>query len=598
MELVPQRNISEVNQITQEVDSKVNNHSRAGETFGIWQKIVVGLIALNVIIVAGLIFFDTGSTVEQIRHLTSEDGASNSFALAEKESLTYLIELERWSVGLRERRDVEMAKGMLARTLSETGPDGNSLGALAGLEYSKALRESDEILQSAVPGLLPVELQKNVQSRIEPIVTQMLSQTRAFVHFDQIAETNRTQSLTNWARGLQIFSLLSLLLTFGLFSFFAAQNVRNARSNLSRSREVIESDTKKLNLLIDKLSLSEATVISLRALSEAKSSFIENVNHELRTPLSSVIGHIDIIRDATVNKPELGISKSLEVLDRNANILLMLIDNVVSLTKLDLQLVPLPDVAVDIAQVLDDCILVLQGECESFNIDINLSIDRDVGYLVKGDVEQLNRAFVNVLSNSVKFSDFNSHIDIAVEQFSYGENWDTMKIFFRDYGIGIPAQDIGKVFRRFYRGSNARKKQFPGTGLGMAIVSQIVHFHGGAVEIESVEGEGTTITVILPKHLSSAEELVRIRRHAVLVRTITELQESSQQDLPRLTHTLGGLIGFYTFEEESKIILGFSMWLDSGNFLDPIEIEVRRKTILKVLNLRLASMPQRDGANE
>jgi phosphoglycerate-specific signal transduction histidine kinase len=278
--------------------------------------------------------------------------------------------------------------------------------------------------------------------------------------------------------------------------------------------------------------------------------------------------------------------------------LLKLTDNIVSLTKLDSRLVSLSDTSVDIAQVIDDCILVFQVKCETSNIAVNFSIDREVGYLVKGDVEQLSRVVINLLSNAIKFSDVNSHIDIEVEEFSYGENLDTIRIFVRDYGIGIPAEDMGKLFTRFYRASNARDGQVPGSGLGLAIVTQIVHVHGGAVEIESVEGEGTTITVILPKHLSSAEELVRNRRHAVLVRTITELQESSQQDLPRLTHTLGGLIGFYTFEDESKVILGFSNWLDSGNFIDPIEIEVQRNAILTLLKLRLASVPNGNGANE
>ncbi len=108
-----------------------------------------------------------------------------------------------------------------------------------------------------------------------------------------------------------------------------------------------------------------------------------------------------------------------------------------------------------------------------------------------------------------------------------------------------------------------------------------------------MEGEGTTIILELPKRLSLADELVLNRRHAVLVRAITNLEESSKQDLRQVTHSLSGLIGFYTFEEESQLIRDFTNWLNSGGLIDPIETESRRQAILAILKLRLASLPQR-----
>jgi signal transduction histidine kinase len=572
----------------------VINRSRLGA----WQNVTVVLVVVNLIIIAGSTFFLTRSIVEEMKYVTSVESTTRSVSLVERETLIYALDIDQWSFGLTTRRDVQIARGLLAQRLSVIDREGRPAGERASPEYLSALNESDAILESTVSGLLPVELQKSVQVTIRPIVQQLIIESRVTADNFKQQQQSQVAAYIAWVSTLGAFTVFFLLLFFMLFTVLVIQNGRSIRSNFRRSQETIQSETAKLNLLFEKLSLSEATVISLRELSETKSAFIENVNHELRTPLSSVIGHIDIIRNITDSKPELGISKSLEVLDRNANTLLKLTDNIVSLTKLDSRLVSLSDTSVDIAQVIDDCILVFQVECETSNIAVNFSIDREVGYLVKGDVEQLSRVVINLLSNAIKFSDVNSHIDIEVEEFSYGENLDTIRIFVRDYGIGIPAEDMGKLFTRFYRASNARDGQVPGSGLGLAIVTQLVHVHGGAVEIESVEGEGTTITVILPKHLSSAEELVRNRRHAVLVRTITELEESSQQDLPRLTHTLGGLIGFYTFEDESKVILGFSNWLDSGNFIDPIEIEVERNAILTLLKLRLASVPNGNGANE
>ncbi len=564
---------------------------------GIWQKILGGLIVINLIVIAGSILFITQSAVERVEFLTSKDRPSRSFSLAERETLVYLMALEQWSFGLTERRDVQIARGLLAQRLSVTDQDGNSPGALAGPEFLSALKESDTILQSTVSGLLPAELQKSVQVRIEPVADQMIGESRAFVDIFQLQEESKVQTYTNSVRILQTTILLSLTLFLALFIVLVVQNARFMRSNFRENEVIIERETEKLNLLIEKLSLSEATVINLRELSETKSAFIENVDHELRTPLASIIGYVEIIGNKTANKPELGISGSLEVVDRNANILLALVDNILSLAKLDSKLTFVSNASVDIAQVVDDCILVLQPAREKSNIDINFSIDREVGYSVQGDVGRLNEVVVNLLSNSIKFSKVNSHIEIKVDELNRGENFDVVRIIIRDYGIGIPAKDIGKLFTRFYRAKNAREKQVPGTGLGLVIVEEIVQLHGGTIRIESVEGEGTTVILELPKYLSPAEELVLNRRHAVLVRAITNLEESSKQDLRQVTHSLSGLIGFYTFEKESQLIRDFTNWLNSGALLDPIEVESRRQTILATLKLRLASLPQRD-ANE
>ncbi len=258
----------------------------------------------------------------------------------------------------------------------------------------------------------------------------------------------------------------------------------------------------------------------------------------------------------------------------------------------NIQRAPLTKISVDIARVIDHSISVLEPDREKSNIDINFSIDREVAYFVQGDVEQLNQVVVNLLSNSIKFSKVNSRIEIEVDKLKYGENFDVVRIVLRDYGIGIPAKDMDKLFTRFFRAKNAVKKQFRGTGLGLAIVEQIVQLHGGKIQIESVEGEGTTIILEFPKYLSQAEKMVIDRRHVVLTRAITELEESSKQDLRDVTHSLSGLIGFYTFEEEARLIRDFSNWLNSGSLIDSIEADGRRQSILEILKLRLASLPQ------
>lgn len=560
----------------------------------IGHKILRVFIALNLLALGGLTLFISQSSNNQSAVLTSEQRPTKIFSLSESESLVYVIRLEQWAFGLKDRKDVNAARVTLSQGLVLNNIDGNSPEDFASPEYRRALKEADTIVQSAVPGFLPAELQKSVQTRIVPITEQIIVQARALVDTFQRHLNSLRQNRNNFHKLGGQAALLILSVLLALLILLITLNGRTTRASLRQKEEIILDETAQLNLLIEKLSLSESAVKNLEELSKTKTTFISNMNHELRTPLGSIIGYVEVVRDMTDDKPELGISNYLEVVDRNANMLLSLCDDIFSLSKLDSNLGPLAEISVDIAQVVEEGIIILQPDREKSNISINLSINTEASYFVQGDRGQLVQVVVNLLSNSIKFSKVNSHIDIEVAEVKHGDNFDAISITFRDTGIGIPATELGKLFTRFYRAKNAMKKQYPGTGLGLSIVEQIVHLHGGTIRVESVEGEGTTFTVELPKNLSPAEELVLNRRHAVLLRAITELEEAPNQNLFQVSHSLSGLIGFYTFEEESRLIRDFSNWLSSGNIVDPIVLESRRQSILTVLKLKLASLPQKD----
>jgi signal transduction histidine kinase len=558
------------------------------------QKILGGLLVIDLLALTGSTIFISQSAVNQVKLLTSVKRPARSFTIAESAALVYVIRLEQWSFGLKERGDVQVARALLSVKLSATTPAGDSPGLIASPEYLSALKESDAILQSTLPGLLPTEIQKSVQEKIGPIIDQIIHQSRVLVDTFQRQQDSKIRVSANSKNDLERATLLFLFLFLAMFTALVVWNGKRTYSNFRRTQGDIQRETVKLDSLIEELSLSESTIANLRELSETKTAFVASVNHELRTPLSSIIGYVEIIRDITDNKPELGILKYLEVVDRNANILLELIDGILTLSKLDSNKAPLPNIPVDISQVIDSAISVLEPDCQKSNIDIHFSIARDVGYLIQGDARQLNQVFLNLLSNSIKFSEVNSHIEVEIDKLNYEEAFSFVRVVIRDHGIGIPAKDIEGLFMRFFRATNAVEKQFPGTGLGLAIVEQIVQYHGGNVRVESVEGEGTTIILEFPLYLSQAEKLVMDRRYGVLTRAIATLEISPKQDLYHVTHDIGGSIGFYTFEEESRQILDFSRWLNSGIILNPIEVESRRQSVLAILKSRLASLLERE----
>ena len=406
------------------------------------QKILGGLIVISVLVLSGSSFFLAQSSINKETLLISADRPTKSFAIAENAALVYVIHLERWSAGLTELRNVQVTRVLLLQKLSFVDNKGNSPIALASPELLNALRESEVILQSAVPGFLPVELQKSVQVKIGPISDQIISQSKALVDAFQLDQNSKIRESANSRLNLLLVIPFSLFLFLVLFTIFGVGHWRSTYSYFRQSQTIIQHETEKLNGLIEELSLSESTIENLRELSETKTAFIASVNHELRTPLSSIIGYVEIIRDITDNKPELGITEYLEVVDRNANVLLELVNSILTLAKLDSSNSSLPISRIDIGQVIDTAISILKPECKKSNIDIYFSITEGVDYFIQGDAGQLNRVFLNLLSNSIKFSEINSHIEIEVDRLDYENAFSFVKIVIRDHGIGIPAKEL------------------------------------------------------------------------------------------------------------------------------------------------------------
>ena len=561
------------------------------------QKVLGVLIVICLFAVGASTIYLGQSGVKEAKDRILLGSPSSGNSITVREYMVYLIRMEQWSVGLKDRRDVQIARGILTQRLSIINANGKSEGEQASPEFLAALQASDAIVQSTVPGILPVGLREEVQLKLIPISEQIIRESRALIDSFQLKRNAEILDLANSKNEKQraIFLLLVLLLV--LFTIFVVSNWRSTFSYFRQNQEAIQFETNKLASSIEELSLSESTIEKLRELSETKTAFIASVNHELRTPLSSIIGYVEIIREITDSKPELGVSEYLEIVNRNANVLLGLVNGILNLSKLDSNKAPLPNSRIDIGQDIDSAISTLKPECAKSKIDIYFSIAKDLNYYIQGDAGQLNRVFLNLLSNSIKFSEENSYVEIEVDRLNYEDAFSFLRIVIRDHGIGIPAKDIERLFGRFYRATNAVEEQFSGTGLGLAIVEQIVQNHGGNIRVESIEGEGTTVILEFPLYLSQAEKLVIDRRYGVLARAITSLETSSKQDLYHVTHDVGGSIGFYTFEDESRLILDFSQWLNSGIVLNPIEVEGRRQSILTILKLRLESLLER-GVDE
>ena len=233
-------------------------------------------------------------------------------------------------------------------------------------------------------------------------------------------------------------------------------------------------------------------VTSLEELDQQKSDFTATTSHELRTPLTSIAGYLELLTDGDFGDLAPAQVRALEVVSRNVDRLRSLIDDLLLLNRLDSGQADtartLHDVRCGSARVVEQ----LSPMARTAQVRLELEQD-DEPILVWGDAAQLERAVGNLTSNAVKFTPAGGSVRLGTTRVG-----DEVRITCVDTGMGIPAQDRERLFTRFFRASNAQAGHVPGTGLGLVIVRTIAEAHGGQVELESAEGEGTTVTVTLP----------------------------------------------------------------------------------------------------
>ena len=231
------------------------------------------------------------------------------------------------------------------------------------------------------------------------------------------------------------------------------------------------------------------------AASALNNEFVALVAHELRGPLSSVVAFSCLLDDpssGTLTGEQHG---HLAVIDRNANRLLRLIDDLLLLSRLESRTVRLHRVPVRLIDVLGAA--VAEREPDATGGGVELRRDLGAGPDLSGDAARLYQVIRNLIANALHFTPRGGRVTVRSR---YGEGGWTVEV--TDTGIGIPATDLPKLFSAFFRGSNVTsavgRHATPGTGLGLLVCRAIVDLHAGAIQVASTEGIGTTVTLTLP----------------------------------------------------------------------------------------------------
>lgn len=240
----------------------------------------------------------------------------------------------------------------------------------------------------------------------------------------------------------------------------------------------------------------------LRTLDTAKDDFVSNVSHELRTPLTTISGYLEMVAEEFEEAMSPRHERMLEATRRNVSRLRLLIDDLLTLSKAENRETDLE--AVDVTQVVRDAVTDVRITAAGRGIEVSVTAP-DEAMPVLADRAMLNRAFLNVLSNAVKFSHDDGRVEVAITS-----EMSRVTIAVTDHGIGIPAAEVERLGTRFFRASNAVTNEIAGTGLGIRIVQTIIDKHAGDVRIESREKEGTTVSVRLRLQAQTPAPLAQV----------------------------------------------------------------------------------------
>jgi len=221
-----------------------------------------------------------------------------------------------------------------------------------------------------------------------------------------------------------------------------------------------------------------------------RAQFLAVVSHEMRTPLTSIVSFSELLRGEAAGLSPDGL-RFLGIIERNADRLLRLIDDLLMLNRLEAGGLPIELTQVTLPDVAAEAVKTAAPVAAKSGVTVHL--DAGEGPQVLADPRRLTQVLDNLIGNAVKFSRVGGLVRV---QLRYVRG--TWRIDVSDTGIGIPSDEAARLFGLFVRGSNARIAGLPGTGLGLAIVKSLVEMHGGRVKVESVLDKGTTFSVFLP----------------------------------------------------------------------------------------------------
>ena len=239
--------------------------------------------------------------------------------------------------------------------------------------------------------------------------------------------------------------------------------------------------------LKDQLKLEKLETDTLRNLDQIKSVFFANISHEFRTPLTLILGHIESIKSSEI---PVKTKEKLEIAYKNASKLLSLINELLDLSKLEAGGMELTTKQLNLVSFLKNILYSFESLAISKNISLNFECQEE-NIPVTFDPDKMEKVFYNLVSNALKFTGQNGRIKISVNC----KDNSLVVIRVEDTGIGIPADQVSRIFDRFFQVDSSSSREYGGTGIGLALAKELIEIHKGKIKVNSTEGKGTEFIV-------------------------------------------------------------------------------------------------------
>ena len=260
--------------------------------------------------------------------------------------------------------------------------------------------------------------------------------------------------------------------------------------------------------------LRQAT-LQAEAASETKSQFLANMSHELRTPLNAIIGYSEMLTEEATDAGDDGYLADLDKIRGSGKHLLGLINDILDLTKIEAGRMELYIETFDVGKMVEDVAATVQPLLDKNANSLRVELSRDVS-LIRGDQVKVRQMLFNLLSNATKFTE-RGVITLATERERGTDGRDEVVFRVADTGIGMTAEQLGRLFQPFMQAEASTTKKYGGTGLGLAITKHFAEMMGGGVTVASEPGKGTTFTVRVPvvvaDEATDRNEAARVHTH-------------------------------------------------------------------------------------